>query len=150
MESGEWTETFKDLRLRRMSHDETFYNDLAKELIKNDDGMPWLSSNYHSAFPNSEYAYIKTLHSVTHDNSVYLNDIKLTDEGLVRDEEVQYYIDSKWLDDYPVKTDDEIGIMLLYSDLEPDECKEYVAITILGKYFPIEDGKVIFPDTEDE
>ena len=150
VESGEWTGTFKNLRLRRMSHDETFYNDLAKELIKNDDGMPWLSSNYHNAFSGYEYAYIKTLHSVTHDNSVYLNDIKLTDEGLVRDEEVQYYIDSKWLDDYPVKTDDEIGIMLLYSDLEPNECKEYVAITFLGKYFPIEDGKVIFPDTEDE
>ena len=150
VESGEWTGTFKNLRLRRMSHDETFYNDLAKELIKNDDGLPWLSSNYHNAFPGSEYIYVRNIHSVTYDNSVYLNDIKITDEGFERDEETKYFIDSKWLGCHRVYTNDEIGIMFIGTDLEEDEWKKYVAIAYFDTFFPIEDGKVIFPDTEDE
>lgn len=149
VESGEWTGTFKNLRLRRMSHDENIYNDFVKN-FRNENGVFELSDNYRNALPGTEYIYARTIHSVIYDNSVYVNDIKLTDEELERDEEVRYFIDSKWLGCHRVYTNDEIGIMIIGTDLEEDEWKKYVAIAYFDTFFPIEDGKVIFPDTEDE
>lgn len=135
VESAEWTKPFRDLKL-------TQSDCFAKSLQKDD---------YKNKFPGTEFLFFPSIHSVTYDNSVIVNDIKMNDQGeFERDTDTTYTIDSKWFDDKRINIDDPIGIMILNYKDKPERWKKYFWEPFKDSFFPIVDGKIIFPDDDEE
>lgn len=138
----EWVNTFKNLKLTRIDEkNDSSYNSFMKSLNKK-------KSFYENEYPETEFLFIPTLHSITYDNCVIVNDIKKNGEGeedFIRDTSI-YKIDSKWFGDERINIDTPIGVIILNYKDNPEQWEKYIFIPLKKLFFPIINGEVIFPD----
>ncbi len=138
----EWVNTFRKLKLTRIDEkNDSSYNSFMKSLNK--------KSFYENEYPETEYLFIPTLHSITYDNCVIVNDIKKNGEGeedFIRDTDTEYKIDSKWFGDERNNIDTPIGVIILNYKDNPEQWEKYIFIPLKNLSFPIINGEVVFPD----
>ena len=138
----EWVNTFKNLKLTRIDEkNDSSYNTFMKSLNK--------KSFYENEYPGTEYLFFPTVHSITYDNCVIVNDIKKNGKGgedFVRDTSIKYEIDSKWFGDERINIDTPIGVIILNYKDNPEQWEKYIYIPFKNLFFQIINGEVIFPD----
>ena len=136
----EWVKTFRKLKLTRIEKNDSSYNTFAAESINK-------KSFYKNKYPGPEYLFFPTVHSITYDNCVIVNDITLNEQrDFVRDTSIKYEIDSKWFGDERINIDTPIGVIIFNYKDNPEQWEKYIYIPFKNLFFPIINGEVIFPD----
>jgi len=143
--SGEWAKTFTSLTLTQKDTSDGIYQSWAKCMVKG--ALGWkVSDKFKNTFPGSDYYFALTLNSINYKGDILVDDAVYEDGEWYRDEEKQYFVESKWLGDAPVNFGDVIGVLTMGTDLPETEWKKYLAIDHMQAYYPIVDGEVQFEE----
>lgn len=142
----EWAKELHRLTLVRMPEYHRYYAFFAKSFQR--DGEQWkLTSRFENAYSGTEYILAHSMYAVAQDH-ILVQDVvesKVSPLGFDLIPDKYYKVDREWLDD-DITLGDDVGILILGTDLPDKPHKKYLALDYCCTYFPIIDDTVQYPE----
>lgn len=143
-DSDDWAKELRRLTLVRMSETHRNYALFAKLFQR--DGERWkLNERFENAYPGTEYILAHSMYAVARDH-ILVQDVVESKENPLGFELIpnKYYkVGREWLDD-EIELGDDVGVLILGTDMPNKPHKKYLALDYCCRYFPIVDDEILF------
>lgn len=143
-DTDNWAYELRHLKLVRMSEGHRNYDFYARNFQRK--GERWkLNERFENAYPGTEYILAHSMYAVAQDHIMVQDVVESKESPLGFDliPDKYYKVDREWVDD-DIALGDDVGILILGTDLPDKPRKKYLALDYMCCYFPIINDEIMF------
>lgn len=144
--NDDWAKELQRLTLVRMPENHRNYTFFAQNFQRK--GEQWkLKDRFENAYPGTGYILAHSMYAVAQDHILVQDVVETTENPLGFDliPDKYYKVDAEWLDE-DIALGDDVGILILGTDIPDKSHKKYLALDYCCTYLPIIDDEVQFPE----